>query len=30
MNLADNNELDSYIASHAGRIRTWMRSPAGL
>jgi Ser/Thr protein kinase RdoA (MazF antagonist) len=30
MNLAGGNELDSYLASHAGRVRTWMRSPAGL
>jgi Ser/Thr protein kinase RdoA (MazF antagonist) len=30
LNLAGNNELDSYIASHARRIRAWMRSPAGL
>jgi len=30
LNMAGNNELDSYVASHAGRIRTWMRSPAGL
>jgi Ser/Thr protein kinase RdoA (MazF antagonist) len=30
LNLANIDELDSYVASHAGRIRTWMRSPTGL
>ena len=30
LNLAGHNELDSYIASHARRVRTWMRSPTGL
>jgi Ser/Thr protein kinase RdoA (MazF antagonist) len=29
LNLAGANELDSYIASHAGRVLAWMRSPAG-
>lgn len=30
LNVRDIDELESYVASHAGRVRAWMRSPAGL
>jgi Ser/Thr protein kinase RdoA (MazF antagonist) len=30
LNLANIDELDSYIAGHAGRVRAWMRSSASL
>jgi Ser/Thr protein kinase RdoA (MazF antagonist) len=30
MNNTDLSGLDSYVAGHAGRIRTWMRHPTGI
>jgi Ser/Thr protein kinase RdoA (MazF antagonist) len=29
LNVAGSDGLDSYVASHAERVRTWMRRPAG-
>ena len=30
LNMTDINELESYVTSHAERVRAWMRSPADL
>ncbi len=29
LNLADINELESYVAGHAARVQAWMRCPSG-